>query len=144
MGIYLFNTYITLLQHSFAASFSIVSKVKNSTIWILCGKFCRRCTTLKIPSDPLISQQTITMIANAYQQLRAKCFPCCSRMSVPFRETNERIGEYECFIDMYWVIIPGGGTHDIFGRGCATIKSLYRPFLEFLKKKLDPFRNFCA
>ena len=39
---------------------------------------------------------------------------------------------------------PGGGTHDIFGRGCATIKSLYRPFLEFLTKKLDPFRNFCA
>ena len=38
----------------------------------------------------------------------------------------------------------GGGTHDIFGRGCATIKSLYRPFLEFLTKKLDPFRNFCA
>ena len=37
-----------------------------------------------------------------------------------------------------------GGTHDIFGRGCATIKSLYRPFLEFLTKKLDPFRNFCA
>ena len=36
-----------------------------------------------------------------------------------------------------------GGTHDIFGRGCATIKSLYRPFLEFLKKTLDPFRNFC-
>ena len=39
---------------------------------------------------------------------------------------------------------PGGGTHDIFGRGCATIKFLYRPFLEFLTKKLDPFRNFCA
>ena len=39
---------------------------------------------------------------------------------------------------------PGGGTHDIFGRGCATIKSLYRPFLEFLTKKLDTFRNFCA
>ena len=39
---------------------------------------------------------------------------------------------------------PGGGTHNIFGRGCATIKSLYRPFLEFLTKKLDPFRNFCA
>ena len=38
----------------------------------------------------------------------------------------------------------GGGTHDIFGRGFATIKSLYRPFLEFLTKKLDPFRNFCA
>ena len=38
----------------------------------------------------------------------------------------------------------GGGAHDIFGRGCATIKSLYRPFLEFLTKKLDPFRNFCA
>ena len=38
----------------------------------------------------------------------------------------------------------GGGTHEIFGRGCATIKSLYRPFLEFLKKKLDPSRNFCA
>ena len=38
----------------------------------------------------------------------------------------------------------GGGTHDIFGLGCATIKSLYRPFLEFLTKKLDPFRNFCA
>ena len=38
----------------------------------------------------------------------------------------------------------GGGIHDIFGRGCATIKSLYRPFLEFLTKKLDPFRNFCA
>ena len=37
-----------------------------------------------------------------------------------------------------------GGTHDIFGRRCATIKSLYRPFLEFLTKKLDPFRNFCA
>ena len=37
-----------------------------------------------------------------------------------------------------------GGTHDIFGRGCATIKSLYRPFLEVLTKKLDPFRNFCA
>ena len=37
-----------------------------------------------------------------------------------------------------------GGTHDIFGRGCATIKSLYRPFLEFLTKRLDPFRNFCA
>ena len=37
-----------------------------------------------------------------------------------------------------------GGTHDIFGRGCATIKSQYRPFLEFLTKKLDPFRNFCA
>ena len=37
-----------------------------------------------------------------------------------------------------------GGTHDIFGRGCATIKSLYRPFLEFLTKKLDPFRNFCT
>ena len=35
-------------------------------------------------------------------------------------------------------------THDIFGRGCATIKSLYRSFLEFLTKKLDPFRNFCA
>ena len=46
-----------------------------------------------------------------------------------------------------WVRVttwPGGGTHDIFGRGCATIKSLYRPFLEFLTKKLDPFRNFCA
>ena len=42
------------------------------------------------------------------------------------------------------VTVPGGGTHDIFGRGCATIKSLYRPFLEFLTKKLDPFRNFCA
>ena len=38
---------------------------------------------------------------------------------------------------------PGGGD-DIFGHGCATIKSLYRPFLEFLTKKLDPFRNFCA
>ena len=38
----------------------------------------------------------------------------------------------------------GGGIHDILGRGCATIKSLYRPFLEFLTKKLDPFRNFCA
>ena len=38
----------------------------------------------------------------------------------------------------------GGGTHDILGRGCATIKSLYRPFLEFLTNKLDPFRNFCA
>ena len=37
-----------------------------------------------------------------------------------------------------------GGTHDIFGRGCATMKSLYRPFLEFFTKKLDPFRNFCA
>ena len=37
-----------------------------------------------------------------------------------------------------------GGTHDIFGRGCTTVKSLYRPFLEFLTKKLDPFRNFCA
>ena len=37
-----------------------------------------------------------------------------------------------------------GGTHDIFGRGCATIKCLYRPFLEFWTKKLDPFRNFCA
>ena len=36
-----------------------------------------------------------------------------------------------------------GGTHDIFGRGCATIKPLYRP-LEFLTKKLEPFRNFCA
>ena len=40
--------------------------------------------------------------------------------------------------------VTRGGTHDIFGRGCATIKSLYRPFLEFLTKKLDPFRNFCA
>ena len=40
--------------------------------------------------------------------------------------------------------IGPGGTHDIFGRGCATIKSPYRPFLEFLTKKLDPFRNFCA
>ena len=39
---------------------------------------------------------------------------------------------------------PGGGTRDIFGRGCGTIKSLYRPFLEFLTKKLDPFRDFCA
>ena len=40
---------------------------------------------------------------------------------------------------------PGeGGTHDIFGRGCATIKSLCPPFLEFLTKKLDPFRKFCA
>ena len=40
--------------------------------------------------------------------------------------------------------LPRGGTHDIFGRGCATIKSLYRPFLEFLTKKLDPFRNLSA
>ena len=39
---------------------------------------------------------------------------------------------------------PGEGTHDIFGQGCATIKSLYRLFLEFLTKKLDPCRNFCA
>ena len=38
----------------------------------------------------------------------------------------------------------GGGTHDIFRRVCATVKSLYRPFLEFLTKTLDPFRNFCA
>ena len=42
------------------------------------------------------------------------------------------------------ILYSRGGTHDIFGRGCATIKSLYRPFLEFLTKKLDPFRNFCA
>ena len=45
---------------------------------------------------------------------------------------------------MALVAVPGGGTHDIFGRGCATIKSPYRPSLEFLTKKLDPFRNFCA
>ena len=50
---------------------------------------------------------------------------------------NAKIQEHHCDI-------PGGGTHDIFGRGCATIKSLYRPFLEFLTKKLDAFRNFCA
>ena len=46
--------------------------------------------------------------------------------------------------DMARFAIDPGGTHDIFGRGCATIKSLYRPFLEFLTKKLDPFRNFWA
>ena len=37
---------------------------------------------------------------------------------------------------------PRGGTHDIFGRECATIKSLYRPFLEFLTKKLALFGIF--
>ena len=35
-----------------------------------------------------------------------------------------------------------GGTHDIFGRGCATIKSLYRPFLEFLTKSWTLFGIF--
>ena len=47
------------------------------------------------------------------------------------------VNNLECCINL-------GETHDIFGWGCATIKSLYRPFLEFLTKKLDPFQNFCA
>ena len=41
----------------------------------------------------------------------------------------------------------GGGrgrTRDIFARECATLLSLYRPFLEFLTKRWVPFQNFCA
>ena len=46
---------------------------------------------------------------------------------------------------MYLSCDPGeGGTHDIFGWGCATIKSLYRPFLEFLTKKFDLFGIFVS
>ena len=37
---------------------------------------------------------------------------------------------------------PWRGAHDIFARGCATLWSLYRPFLEFLRKSMTIFGNF--
>ena len=36
----------------------------------------------------------------------------------------------------------GGGADDIFERECATLWSLYRPFLEFFTKKVGPFSEF--
>ena len=37
---------------------------------------------------------------------------------------------------------PGRTPHDIFARGCATLWSLYRPFLEFLTKSRTLFGIF--
>ena len=55
---------------------------------------------------------------------------------------SDKNSTFACLLVNFFSVSPPGGTHDIFGRGCATIKSLYRPFLEFLTKNLTLFGIF--
>ena len=73
----------------------------------------------------------------------------CFQNNYSMLSVNSKIGRFvklilfaELALPSWLRHIPRGGTHDIFGRGCATTKSLYRPFLEFLTKSWTLFGIF--
>ena len=67
--------------------------------------------------------------------------PCC--FLTTFSSINQSKHNGALYVQVYDEVgARGGGTHDIFARGCATLWSLYRPFLEFLTKKIGPFSDF--
>ena len=89
---------------------------KAPSLFTICQKNnCYRSTTslFGLGQTIVIESDLMTDDSSTVHDTKSKPGQIRSNISKPYFE--EAVQSYN----------PGGGTHDIFGRGCATIKSLY-------------------